>query len=142
MTVSAPRKTPADFLRFVVAGAVGFVVDSLTLLALVQGAGWAPLPARAVSIAVAVVSTWVINRQWTFRDASAGKDMRGVGAEFLSYCGVQLLGAATSFVVYSAIVALGAKGPLALTGAVAAGSACALLVNYFGARLFVFRPKA
>ncbi len=142
MTVSAPRKTTADFLRFVVAGTVGFIVDSLTLLALVQGAGWAPLSARAVSIAVAVVSTWVINRQWTFRDASAGKDMRGVGTEFLTYCGVQLLGAVTSFAIYSVVVALGAKAPLELLGAVAAGAACAMLVNYFGARMFVFRPKA
>jgi putative flippase GtrA len=142
MKLSAPRKTPAEFLRFAVAGAIGFVVDTVTLLAMVQGAGWAPLPARAVSIAVAIVSTWMINRGWAFRDASAGKNLRAIGAEFLGYCGVQLLGAATNFAVYSGIVALGATSPLALTAAVAAGSISAMLINYFGARLLVFRSKA
>ena len=92
MTVSASRKTPADFLRFAVAGAVGFVVDSLTLLALVQGAGWQPLPARLVSMPVAILATWLINRLWTFRAFTAGKSLRNIGAEFLGYCTVQVTG--------------------------------------------------
>ena len=34
----------AQFLRFGVAGAIGFVVDSLVLLAVTQGLGVQPLP--------------------------------------------------------------------------------------------------
>ena len=142
MKLLAPRKLPADFLRFIATGAVGFAVDSLTLLALVQGAGWQPQLARAPSIAVAMVSTWLINRLWTFRSATAGKNTRDIGAELLAYCSVQLMGAAASYAVYSVIVALTGPEPIQLMAAVAAGSAGALMINYVGARLFVFRPKA
>jgi len=142
MKLSAIRKLPADFPRFVVVGAMGFAVDNLMLLALVN-AGWGPLPARAVSIPVALVATWLVNRLWTFRSAAAGKTARGIGAEFLGYCGVQFTGGVVSFLVFSIFVALaGANTDLELTAAVAAGSASALLINYFGARIFVFRPKA
>lgn len=142
MKLSAPSKPPADFPRFVVVGALGFAIDNLTLLSLVN-AGWAPLAARAVSIPVALVATWLINRLWTFRSTSAGKTVRGIGAEFLGYCGVQLTGGVVSFVVFSVVVAtIGATTQVELTAAVAAGSASALLINYLGARILVFRPKA
>lgn len=142
MKLSAPSKPPADFPRFVVVGALGFAIDNLTLLSLVN-AGWAPLAARAVSIPVALVATWLINRLWTFRSTSAGKTVRGIGAEFLGYCGVQLTGGVVSFAVFSVVVAtIGATTQVELTAAVAAGSASALLINYLGARILVFRPKA
>lgn len=142
MKLSAPPKLPADFPRFLVAGAVGFVVDSLTVLALVNGGGWQPLPARIVSIVVAMISTWLINRLWTFRAAAAGKTTGGIGAEFLAYCSVQLTGAAASYAVYAIVITLIGHAPLQLMTAVAAGSASALMINYLGARIFVFRPKA
>ena len=44
--------------------------------------------------------------------------------------------------VNSVVATIGATTQLELTAAVAAGSASALLVNYFGARIFVFRPRA
>jgi putative flippase GtrA len=141
MKLSASRKLPADFPRFVAAGTVGFVVDSLTLLVLVNGGGWRPLPARVVSILVAMTSTWLINRLWTFRAAAIGKTAGGIGAEFLAYCSVQLTGAAASYAIYAIVVALIGHEPLQLMTAVAAGSASALMINYFGARSFVFRPK-
>lgn len=142
MKLSAPVRLPPDFARFIAAGAVGFLVDSLTVLALVNGAAWRPLPARIVSILAAMGSTWLINRMWTFREASLGKTPGGIGAEFLAYCSVQLTGAAASFAVYAFIVAITAQTPFQLMAAVACGSATALMINYFGARIFVFRPKA
>jgi putative flippase GtrA len=142
MKLSTPQKLPADFPRFVVTGGVGFAVDSLTLLALVHGAGWQPQLARAASIAVAMLSTWLLNRLWTFRSTAAGKSARDIGAEFLAYCSVQLTGAAASYAIYSVVVALKGPDPVQLMVAVGAGSAGALMINYIGARIFVFRPKA
>jgi putative flippase GtrA len=142
MKLSALPKFPADFPRFLAAGAVGFIVDSLTVLALVNGGGWRPLPARVVSILVAMISTWLINRMWTFRAVASGKTPGGIGAEFLAYCSVQLTGATASYAVYAIVVALIGHAPLQLMTAVAAGSASALMINYLGARIFVFRPKA
>lgn len=142
MKVSPSRRLPADFPRFLAAGAAGFAVDSLMVLALVNGAGWRPLPARVISILIAMVSTWLINRLWTFRAVTSSKSAASIGAEFLGYCSVQLAGAAASYAVYAVVVALLGETPLQLMTAVAAGSGSALAINYFGARIFVFRPKA
>jgi putative flippase GtrA len=142
LKLSPSLKLPADFPRFVAAGAVGFIVDSLMVLALVNGAGWRPLPARVISILVAMISTWLINRLWTFRTAVSDKTAASIGAEFVAYCSVQLTGAAASYAVYALVVALIGEAPLKLLTAIAAGSASALAINYFGARIFVFRAKS
>ena len=50
--------------------------------------------------------------------------------------------AAASFLGYSAVVAFAAaRAPLELLGAVAAGAVLGLVINYFGARILVFRPR-
>lgn len=141
MKLLPPSKLPADFPRFMAAGAVGFLVDSLLVLALVNGAGWRPMPARVISILVAMISTWLINRLWTFRAAASGKTASSIGAEFLAYCSVQLTGAAVSYTVYAIVVALTGQSPLQLLTAVAVGAAFAFAINYFGARILVFRSK-
>ena len=132
----------AEFLRFLVAGAAGFAIDSTLALAFVHGLGWPPLPARLLSFAFAFVATWLINRFWTFRVAAQDKPARGIGAEFLGYAAVQATGGAANFVVYAAVVALTGQSPLELMIAIAAGSAAGVGLNYFGARKFVFGSKA
>ena len=139
---SPARFAPAEFLRFLVAGAVGFAVDSSLALAFVHSLGWLPLPARLASVSTGLVATWLINRHWTFRAAAQDKPARGIGAEFLGYAAVQATGTAVNFVVYAAIVSLIGQAPLQLMVAIAAGSATGLGLNYFGARKFVFGPKA
>jgi putative flippase GtrA len=141
MNPLAPRKISTEFLRFVSAGAVGFGVDSLMLLALVHSAGWQPMPAQLAAFAVALLATWLINRMWTFRPAASDKSPRGIGAEFLGYCGVQVTGGAANFAIYVVIVALTGHSTAQLLIALAAGSATGLVINYLGARKFVFAPK-
>jgi putative flippase GtrA len=136
MTSAAPAKLPAEFLRFLVAGAAGFGVDSVLLLAFTQLLGWPALLARLASLAIAITSTWLINRLWTFRNSPRS---RSIGAEFLSYTAVQGTGAATNYAIYAVIVSLIGRASWQLLLALAAGSAAALAVNYFGARKFVFR---
>jgi len=128
----------AEFLRFLVAGAIGFAVDSGLLLAFVHSLGWPPLQARAASFALALLATWLINRLWTFRAAAQDKSASRMGAEFLSYGVVQATGGAANFAIYAAVVALAGHEPLPLLAALAAGSATGLAINYLGARKFVF----
>jgi putative flippase GtrA len=136
------RKIPTEFLHFLSAGAAGFGVDSLILLALVHGAGWQPMLARLASFALALLATWLINRMWTFRPATSDKSARGIGAEFLGYCGVQLTGGAANFAIYATIVAVAGQSAVQLLVALAAGSAAGLAINYLGAHKFVFARKA
>jgi putative flippase GtrA len=138
MSKPRPAFAPAEFLRFLVTGGVGFVVDSGLLMAFVHGLGWPPLPARLASFAPALVATWQINRLWTFRAGAQNKPVRRMGAEFLSYGAVQVTGATANFVVYAAVVAVLGHEPLQLLAAIAAGAAIGLAINYLGARRFVF----
>ena len=82
-------------------GGTGFLVDAGLLALLIHG-GWTPLPARLVSILVALTVTWQLNRRVTFAMSGAGS----VG-EFGQYLS---LGAATSgfnYAIYAALIASG-----------------------------------
>jgi putative flippase GtrA len=138
MNPSRPAFASGEFLRFLAAGAIGFAVDSGLLLMLVQGLGWPPLLARAPSFAAALVATWLINRLWTFRAGSRAASPGKLGAEFLSYGAVQVTGGAANYAVYALIVAFTGQAPMQLVGALAAGAAVGLAINYLGARHFVF----
>jgi putative flippase GtrA len=139
MSAAPTARMPAEFLRFAVAGTVGFGVDSALLLAFTSLLGWPALLARLASFAIALVVTWLINRAWTFR--ASGKRAAGIGAEFASYGAVQLAGGAVNYAVYAAVVFALGREPWQLIVALAAGSGAGMVLNYLGARRFVFRPK-
>lgn len=124
----------ASFGRFGLVGAVGFAVDA-GLLQLLCMMGWDPIVARCVALPLAVLSTWLLNRSFTFPEAQEGPWWPSL----VRYVGVSALGASVNFVVYSALVfgfAAMARHPAA---AVAVGSAVALFVNYLGSKHFAFR---
>ena len=61
-------------MRFLSVGSVGLITD-MAVFTLVIGAGIHPLAARIVSLAVATVVTWRLNRALTF-DAAGGTRAR------------------------------------------------------------------
>ena len=119
--------------RFGVVGGTGFLVDAGLLALLIHG-GWTPLPARVVSILVALTVTWQLNRRVTFAMSGAGS----VG-EFGQYLS---LGAATSgfnYAIYAALIASGVtRSPFV---ALMAGSAAAMVVTFVGLDRVVFRKR-
>jgi putative flippase GtrA len=135
-SASPTSRVPVEFLRFTVAGTIGFAVDAGLLLALTSMFGWPPLLARLASFSVALATTWLINRAWTFK--ASPKSARGMGAEFAGYGAVQLTGGAANYGVYAIVVALTGDTPVQLLAATAAGSIAGMGINYFGARRFVF----
>lgn len=123
------------FPRFVLVGAVGFVVDAGVLQALISLAGWGLIEARAVAIPVAVFATWLLNRTVTFPESHGGPALRSLAR----YAAVSAAGAGVNFVVYSLLVfashAMAAMPLLPL----AIASIVALIVNYLGSKHFAFR---
>lgn len=123
--------------RFGLIGGVGFLVDAGVLTWLVRMQGWGLYEARAVSFALAVTATWYLNRRFTFSRRASADRRREYGRYFL----VQSLGALINLGVYVVVVAalpaISAYPVLPL----AAGSAVALLFNFFAARHFAFAPK-
>ena len=68
------------FIRFVIVGATGFLVDAGTLWLLLTFSPLGPLSARVIAIALAMTATWLLNRTFTF-----GASKRSVVVEGFRY---------------------------------------------------------
>ena len=123
--------------KFALVGLVGFTVDACLLVVGVYGLGADPIPARAVSVFVSVVVTWVLNRIWTF-DA---RREESPWIELLRYLGSRSVGAICNVAVFSAAVRwfpYPVSEPIVATPF---SSAATMLINYALVRFFIYRPK-
>ncbi len=98
------------FLRFVIIGGIGFVVDAFVLISLLLWTPFDPFSGRVVSIAVALSVTWVLNRLLTF-----GPSSRHVAVEGARYGG----SAAVNYATYSALILLAPQLTMIATLAIA-----------------------
>jgi putative flippase GtrA len=119
-------------LRFLGVGGLGLITD-LAVFTAVIGHGVHPLLARAVSLAVATLVTWRLNRALTF-DRSG----RPPAEEAMRYVVVATSAQAVSYAVFAALVVTVFAAIAQL--AVIIGAACGALVSYSGQKLFAFRP--
>lgn len=127
--------TARQLAAFTSVGLVGFAVDGAVLSLLVwEGIGI--YAARGISFSLACAATWAVNRRLTFR-ASVGHG--GKGREYLRYYLVQVIGATVNLGVFSFAIALHpqlARSPMV---PLAMGAAVALMFNFLGAKLWVYR---
>ncbi len=134
MAIDRPRAL--EFMRFCAVGTVGFLVDAGLLILAIQ-AGLDPIAGRFLSFAVAVVATFELNRCWAFRGGGGKSFLKA----FAGYLGVQGLGFACNFGVYT-LLYTGLPRPYKLPLlCLVVASALALIVNYAGASLWVFRTR-
>ena len=129
-----PLALHRSFALFVLAAAVGFVVDAGVVTALVRELGWGPWEGRFVSFPLAVTATWLLNRRYAFR--GAGYIDRRV--EYAAYWAIQLAGAGVNFGIYG--LCLHWAPPLAQWPfvPVAIGGLAAMLFNFTVARSTVY----
>jgi putative flippase GtrA len=119
-------------LRFLGVGALGLITDLGVFTAIIV---WydAPLVVRLISLAVATLVTWRLNRALTFERSG-----RRPHDEALRYVAVTLVAQGTSYGVFAALV-LTVLAPLPQV-ALIVGSAVAAAVSYHGHRRFAFAP--
>jgi len=79
--------------RYAVVGVIGTALHFGTLYALVEGLGMEPVSASAMGFLVALVSSYVLNRHWTFEHRSPAQ-----GA-FLRYTAVSIVGLALNTLI-------------------------------------------
>jgi putative flippase GtrA len=123
--------------RFAAVGVVGFGVDAAVLSGLVLWLGLDAFAARLVSFMLAVLSTYLLNRRFTF----AGPAAHGAAArtaEYVRYLVVQVLGAAANLGVYAAAIAMQPALAAIPVVPLAIGAVAGLVVNLSGSRLWVF----
>ncbi|KJV31682.1 polysaccharide synthesis protein GtrA [Luteibacter yeojuensis] len=123
-----------ELVSFALAGAVGFMVDAGVLyMALAAGSG--PFWGRALSFASAVLTTWLINRTFTFSPPAG----RAIVGEFARYLAAMAAGGLLNLATYGAVVIGCPPAPWIPLVAVAAGAAVGMVCNFVTARLWVFR---
>ena len=120
-------------LRFIGVGCVGLVTD-LCIFTLTTISIPYPLVVRLISLAVATIVTWRLNRALTF-----ARSHRAQHEEAVRYAIVTAVAQGTSYAIFAALVltVLGALPQVALVCGAAAGA----LVSYNGHRLFAFAPR-
>ena len=107
--------------RFAAVGVAAAGLDWAVLRAL-GAAGVSPFVARGVSLAVAVVFTWALNRRFTF-----ATPVPPSWREFAVYVAASLIGLTVNYALYAAALAGGA--PLWL--AFAAGTGAGAVFNFW-----------
>lgn len=123
----------AQFLRFAVVGAAGFVVDTATVYGTRRALGL--YGAGVVAYVTAASCNWLLNRAWTFKGRGSGPMHR----QWAMFMATNLAGFVLNRGTYAALVTFlpaAAEQPVI---AIAAGSIAGMFVNFNLSRRLVFR---
>jgi len=121
-------------IRFIIVGCTGLAVD-LGLFTAIEAYAHHPLVVRLVTLSVATLVTWRLNRAFTF-----ARSHRPQHHEAMRYAAVTALAQGTSYAVFATLVlTVFAWLPQA---ALMGGALVGALVSYNGHRLFAFAPHA
>lgn len=123
----------AQFCRFGVVGAAGFVIDTATVYGLRHMLGL--YGAGLVAYVTAATGNWILNRIWTFRGQGSGPAHRQWAMFMLANLGGFVLNRGT-YVLLVTFLAAAASQPVIAT---AAGAIAGMFVNFGLSRRLVFR---
>ena len=122
-----------QIVRFLMVGAVSFVVDAGVLGLLVYQADVGYIASRLISVVLAISVAFVLNARVTFL-------VRVADARFIRYVCIQALSAGLNFGVYSTLVLHGPLAGRPLLSLVC-GAAVATVNNFFLSRRYVYVRK-
>lgn len=120
---------------FVLIGLVGFAVDGGVLTLLSTSFAMNLFVARGFSFLLACLATWLLNRSFTFAAAASPRK----GAEYGRYLLVQTGGALANLAIFSWLVMASAQMRAVPILPLAIGAMAGLVINFSGARLWVYR---
>jgi len=131
-SVENHRKLLGRFVKWLVVGAIGAVVDYTILIILVELAGLYALIAQAISFTCAVVNNYILNRTWTFGDIKH----KGPAVQFMQFFIVSILGLLTrTLIMYILLEWLGIWYRVAWAMAIIV----VLIWNFFANLVWTFR---
>ena len=133
------KRLDPEFVRFVVVGGLGFVMDT-SLLQVFLRLGLGYYTGRIPSFLIACAVTWVINRVWTFKTGRQTGKARSAAL----YLGVQCVGWGANLVIYGLCLLLfpGLKSFPLIMLPLALGAGTGMVVNFLGSKHLAFRARA
>jgi putative flippase GtrA len=102
MNLFTNRKEQKRFAKFAFVGAIGTVVDYSVFNLFAYALGFEEIFAQGISFTVAVISNFILNRYWTFRD-SRSKRLR---VQLFQYVLVNFVGLLIRTPIFAGFVAL------------------------------------
>lgn len=123
-----------EIVLFGVSGAFGFLVDTAVLYTLKGPIG--PFYGRIFSFLAAVLTTWLLNRYFTFRERKSGLSTR---REFVAYLLLMLIGGGVNYGVYAWLIVSSPFASQYPVVGVAAGSLAGMFVNLVNSRYLLYR---
>ena len=134
--MSTPNANLTDFFKFAGIGVLGFVVDYLVLHLVTPGLG--PHWGRLMSVYVAMMSTYALNRGFVFSNAAR---QVGLVRGWFKFAAANSVGALINFGAYITFIALFGVSQWKQLIGVALGSLCGLVFNYLSTALWVFSGR-
>ena len=131
-SAAANRSLLKSVVFFLIAGSIGFGVDAAMLAALLATTTLGPFWARLISMVIAILTTWPINRMLSF-----GRSRHRLVVEGARYGTMAFASAGFNYLVYAAIILMAPETPPLL--ALAAGSASAMILSFLGYSRLVFQ---
>ena len=133
-----PRIRNSQFLRFLLVGGAGFIVDEGVLWLMHSALGLDPFTGRAISILSAMTFTWWGNRTLTFA-AHAAEGAAATLQEWLRFVAANAVGAIINYGTYISLLRF-ALAPLNNAYlATAIGVGVGLIFNFTLSKRFVLR---
>ena len=81
-------KEAERFVKFLIVGTIGFVVDFGTLTFLIEVVGLPTLVANTISFSAAVISNFTLNRFWTYPDSRSKR----ISVQLVQFAAVNIVG--------------------------------------------------
>lgn len=132
--VSAARMR--EVIRFCISGVAGFIVDYgvTSLLSLLM----TPYLARVPAFICATLTTWQLNRRYTFKGQTRYKSAI---REYVHYTILMLFGLVANYIVYAVTISRLGRSSGALLAGVAFGSIAGLVINYTTSKKIIFSSR-
>ncbi len=129
--------TNSPLIKFIIVGGIGFIIDGSILLIL-RKSGLDLTLCRIISFSIAVICTWLLNKNWTF---SIDDEVKNKSQKHYLYFIFQCLGAIINFIVFvfltKKFIAMH-MNPL-IPFSIASG--IAMIFNYLTSKLIVFKSR-
>ncbi|WP_320035949.1 GtrA family protein [Halarcobacter sp.] len=114
-----------QFIKFGIVGSIGFCIDAIILLLCVNIFEIEVYIARVLSFSLAVFTTWLLNRVFTFQKSKYGKKR-----EYFYYFTIQSIGAILNYIIFIMLVKNNIFFEQYLVFALAVASFIAMFFNF------------
>ena len=125
------------FSKFIIVGFLGAITNVIIFYTFVDIIGYSPLVISAIGFLFASFQNYVLNHNWTFYHIT--KDRPITTNDYLKYLCIALIALTVNLFVLQYILDQYSPDPMVIGQCI--GILAGTLVNYYGAKLWVFRVR-